>query len=644
MIKVKFIPEAVEIMAEVGENLLEVARRGNIFIDAPCNGSAVCGKCKVKVLEGSVDTNGNHHIKESEMKQGYVLACISKVVEDVTIETSENQSDYLEGMKIEDLSGPKDEAIFERARNQILNNGMKFCSYIKKDYIEIDPPNLDDNISDWDRIKRHLRNTLGYNNVFCRLPMLRKIPFLLRESNFKVTITHIPRGENRTTIINMEVGDTTNRLYGVALDIGTTSVAACLVDLHEGRLLAKASAGNAQMKYGGDIIHRIIYSSKYDGLEKLNDAIIHETINPLLKKMYWDAGVDKDEVTAFVVAGNTTMCHLLLGIYANNLRLEPYIPVFTKAPFIKASELELEVNPETFLYILPSISSYVGGDITAGVLASGIWASEENVILIDLGTNGEIVFGNKDYLVTCACSAGPAFEGGEISSGMRAAGGAIERVKINKENFYPDIKTINDEKPKGICGSGIIDLIAEMFRVNIIDRKGKINRDLKCDRIRFDDYGIGEYVLAFKDEWKIHKDITITESDIDNFIKAKAAVYSGVSTLIHSLGMDINMIDKVYIAGGIGNSLSIDRAIEIGLFPDIERDKFMYIGNSSLMGCYLTIMSEDARRKMEELASQMTYIELSNYPIYMDEFVSACFLPHTDIERFPTIENKLKRI
>lgn len=181
MIKVKFIPEAVEIMAEVGENLLEVARRGNIFIDAPCNGSAVCGKCKVKVLEGSVDTNGNHHIKESEMKQGYVLACISKVVEDVTIETSENQSDYLEGMKIEDLSGPKDEAIFERARNQILNNGMKFCSYIKKDYIEIDPPNLDDNISDWDRIKRHLRNTLGYNNVFCRLPMLRKIPFVKRK-------------------------------------------------------------------------------------------------------------------------------------------------------------------------------------------------------------------------------------------------------------------------------------------------------------------------------------------------------------------------------------------------------------------------------------------------------------------------------
>ncbi|SNT00046.1 Uncharacterized 2Fe-2 and 4Fe-4S clusters-containing protein, contains DUF4445 domain [Anaerovirgula multivorans] len=642
MINVKFLPAAIEIKAEKGENLLEVARRGNVFIDAPCNGTAACGKCKVKVIEGNVDTNGSHHIKEVEMKEGYVLACDTKVIEDIIIETSANQSDYLVGMKIEDLSGPKDQAIFERARAQVLNNGMRFCSYIKKDYIEIDIPTLNDNISDWDRIKRHLRNNLGYSKVFCRLPMLRRIPSILRESGFKVTITHIPRGDSRTTIVNMEIGDTTNRLYGVALDIGTTSVAAFLVDLYGGKLLAKASAGNAQMKYGGDVIHRIMYSTKKNGLEKLTYAVIHETINPLLRKMYSDAGIDKNEVTAFVAAGNTTMCHLLLGVYPDNLRLEPYIPAFSRAPFIKASELELEANPETFLYILPSIASYVGGDITAGVLASGIWTSEENVIFIDLGTNGEIVFGNKDYLVTCACSAGPAFEGGEISSGMRAAGGAIERVEIDKNSFQPKIKIINNEEPKGICGSGIIDLIAEMLKAGIIDRKGKINRNLPSNRIRFDEYNIGEYVLAFKDDWDIHEDITITEIDIDNFIKAKGAVYSGVSTLINSLGMDLSIIDKVYIAGGIGNSLSIDRAIEIGLFPDIEKEKFMYIGNSSLMGCYLTLMSEDARRKMEEVAGQMTYIELSTYPSYMDEFISACFLPHTDIERFPTVEKKLQ--
>ncbi|AOY76413.1 corrinoid activation/regeneration protein AcsV [Clostridium formicaceticum] len=642
MINVKFIPAGIEIKARIGENLLEIARRENIFIDAPCNGSLSCGKCKVKIIQGNVETEANRHIKEEELQAGYVLACGTKVIEDIVVEVVEGKSSYLAGMKIEDLSGPKDKEIFERAKAQILDNGMKFSSYVKKDYIMIEAPTLDDNISDWDRMKRYLRNQLGYSKVFCRLPILRKIPSILRESDFEVTITHIPRGKNRTMIVNIEAGDTTDRLYGIALDIGTTSVAACLVDLYKGELLAKASAGNAQMKYGADVIHRIIYATKNKGLEQLSHAVIHETINPLLVKMYHDAGIDKEEVIAFVAAGNTTMSHLLLGIYPDYLRLEPYIPTFSNAPFIKASELELEMNSETFLYITPSIASYVGGDITAGVLASGIWTSDENVLLIDLGTNGEIVFGNKDYMVTCACSAGPAFEGGEISSGMRAAGGAIERVEIEAGTFKPKLTIINNEKPKGICGSGIIDLIAEMLKTGLVDRRGKLNRNLDSNRVRFDDYNIGEYVLAFKEEWDIHEDITITEIDIDNFIKAKGAVYSGVSTLITSLGMDISIIDKIYIAGGIGNSLSIDRAIEIGLFPDIEKEKFVYIGNSSLMGCYLTLMSEDARKKLEEISNQMTYIELSVYPTYMDEFISACFLPHTDIERFPTVEKILK--
>ncbi|ABR48192.1 ferredoxin [Alkaliphilus metalliredigens QYMF] len=641
MINIRFQPMDINIQAETGENLLDIARRSEVYIDAPCNGSLTCGKCKVKVIEGKVDSSSSHHIKDIELKAGYVLACNTKVVEDIIIEVPSGQSSDMLGMKIEDLSGPRDQEIFRRARSQVLDNDMRFSSYVKKDYLEIELPTLDDNISDWDRIRRYLRNQLGYTQVFCRLPMLRKIPTLIRESDFKITITHIPRGHGRTTIVNIEMGDTTNRLYGVALDIGTTSVAACLVDLYEGKLLAKASSGNAQMKYGADVIHRIIYATKNDGLENLNHAIVHETINPLLKKMYQEAGVDKDEIAAFVVAGNTTMSHLLLGIYPNNLRLEPYIPTFSKAPFIKASELELEANPETFLYILPSIASYVGGDIAAGVLASGIWNSEENILFIDLGTNGEIVFGNKDFLITCACSAGPAFEGGEISCGMRASGGAIERVEIDNNTYIPKFSIIYNEKPKGICGSGIIDLIAEMLKTGLIDRRGKINRDLNTDRIRFDEYNIGEYVLAFKEEWGLGEDITITEIDIDNFIKAKGAVYSGGSTLIHSLEMDFNMIDKVYIAGGIGNSLSIEKSIEIGLFPDIEIEKFVYIGNSSLMGCYLTLMSEDARRKMEEFSNQMTYIELSAYPGYMDEFISACFLPHTDIQRFPTVEKIL---
>ncbi|MBB6215167.1 uncharacterized 2Fe-2S/4Fe-4S cluster protein (DUF4445 family) [Anaerosolibacter carboniphilus] len=642
MLRIKFLLENKEIQVEQGENLLDGARKAGIVIDAPCNGNLSCGKCKVKIVSGKVDSASSHHISHEELEKGYVLACNTRIIEDIVVEVPTEASAFMHGMKIDDLSSERDQEIFERAKRQVLDHGMTFKSYVQKEYIEIDVPTLDDNISDWDRIKRYLRNHLGYTQVFCRLQMLRKIPGILRGSDFKVTITHIPRGKGRTTIVNMEVGDTTNRLYGIAVDIGTTSVAACLVDLYNGSLLAKASMGNAQIKYGADVINRIIFAAKGDGLQKLNDAIIYETINPLIRKMLNSAKVDKDEVIAFVAAGNTTMAHLLLGVYPDYLRREPYIPAFLRAPFIKASELEIEVNPETFLYIVPSVASYVGGDITAGVLSSGIWSVEENVLFIDLGTNGEIVFGNKDFLMTCACSAGPAFEGGEISCGMRATDGAIDRISIDRETYESQFKVIGDKKPLGICGSGIIDLISEMMICGIMDRRGKLNRDLHISRIRVDEHGIGEYILAFKEAYGMEKDLTINEVDIDNFIRAKGAIYSGASVLLSSLGMDFTMIDRVYIAGGIGNSLNIQNSIRIGMLPDIEENKFMYIGNSSLMGAYLTLMSEDGRHKLEDIANQMTYVELSVHPNYMDEFVSACFLPHTDIEMFPNVKKLLE--
>lgn len=643
MKKIKFLPDNKIVDAEVEENLLEIMRKSQVIIDTPCNGNLSCGKCKVKIINGKVNTRRSHHLSDNEWKEGYVLACNSKVIEDIVVEIPNQGYSFISGVKTGDLASKGDKEIFERAKRQVIDNGMKFKSYVRKDYIEIDIPTTDDNISDWDRIKRHLRNHLGYTRVFCRLQMLRRIPQILRESDFKVTITHIPRGNGRTTIVNMEKGKTVDRLYGVAIDVGTTSVSAFLVDLYKGELLAKESSINTQIKYGADVINRIIFSTKEDGLVKLNHAIIHETINPLLKKMYGIAKVNKDEVIAFVSAGNTTMSHLLLGVYPDYLRREPYVPTFLRSPFIKASELEIEVNPETFLYIVPSVASYVGGDITAGVLSSGIWTSHENVLLIDLGTNGEIVLGNRDFLITCACSAGPAFEGGEISCGMRASEGAVEKVKICRETYKSEIIVIGNEKPKGICGSGIIDLIYEMMVLGIIDRRGRLNRDLNSPRIRFDKYGMGEYVIALKEDYDLDRDITINEADIDNFIRAKGAIYSGASTLISSLDMDFSMIDRVYIAGGIGNSLNIKNSIMIGMLPDIDDEKFMYIGNSSLMGCYLTLMSEDGRRKLEEIANQMTYVELSLYPTYMDEFVSACFLPHTNIEKFPTAKAVLER-
>ena len=640
MIKVLFKSHDKEVYCNKGELLLDVARKADIFIDAPCNGNVSCGKCKVKLLNGKVDTEKTRHISDDEIKQGYILACNSRVVSDIEVDVPSKLSSSMYGMKIEGGGREKDEAIFNRAKKIAENHNLKFCTNIRKKYIELSEPTLDDNISDVDRIQRYVRHHLGYNEIDFRLDILRKIPILLRESDFKVTLTYVQK-KNKLTIIDIEPGDTGESLYGIAIDIGTTSVVVCLVDLVEQVLIDKASSGNAQIKYGADVINRIVFSTKKNGLDELHKAIIHETINPLLHSIYEKNNINRDDVISVVASGNTTMASLFLGIYPDYLRREPYIPPFLKSPKIMGENVELDVNPSAYVYLAPNVASYVGGDITAGVLSAGIWASEENVLFIDLGTNGEIVFGNQDFMMSCACSAGPAFEGGGIRCGMRASCGAIENIKINPVTFEPKLGIIGECDPIGICGSGIIDLICQMILTGVIDRRGKIQKELNTSRIRFDEHGIGEYVLAFKNEYGLENDITVNEVDIDNFIRAKGAIYSGASVLLESLGMDFSVIDKVYIAGGIGNSLNIENAITIGLLPDVEREKFQYIGNSSLVGSYLALISKDAKNKLEEIASQMTYVELSVYPGYMDEFVSACFLPHTNIENFPTVKDLL---
>ncbi len=641
MIKVNFKSHNKEVYCNKGDNLLEVARNSNIFIDAPCNGNVSCGKCKVKLLKGKVDTEKTLHIKDEEWEQGYVLACNTSIIEDIEIEVPSKLSSSMHGMKIEGSDKKKDKEIFDRAKNIIETHNLEFKTNIVKTYIELDEPTIDDSISDADRLERHVRNNLGFEEIDFKLELLRKMPVILRGSNFKVTITYVKK-KNKITILNIEQGNTEDKLYGVAIDIGTTSVVVCLVDLYTKEIVDKASSGNAQIKYGADVIHRIIYSTKKNGLEQLNKAVIDETINPLLESLYIRNDINKDNVVTLVVAGNTTMSSLFLGVYTDYLRQEPFIPPFLKSPKLMGEDIGLNVNNSAYVYLAPSVASYVGGDITAGALSAGIWATEENILFIDLGTNGEIVFGNKDYMMSCACSAGPAFEGGGISCGMRASNGAIEKVNIDKETLKPQLTIIGGSEPLGICGSGIIDLICKMLLTGIIDRRGKIHRDLKNERIRFNEYEIGEYVLAFKEEHKLENDITVTEVDIDNFIRAKGAIYSGAATLIESLGMDFSVIDKVYIAGGIGNNLDIENSILIGLLPDIDREKFSYIGNSSLVGAYLALISKGAKNKLKEIGNEMTYVELSVYPSYMDEFISACFLPHTNIEQFPTVKELLE--
>jgi len=332
------------------------------------------------------------------------------------------------------------------------------------------------------------------------------------------------------------------------------------------------------------------------------------------------------------------MNHLLLGINANSIRMEPYVPEFLTFESCDPSRIGIKTAPYATLHLAPNIGSYVGGDISAGVLASGMWESEMMTLLIDLGTNGEIVFGNSGFLMTCACSAGPAFEGGDISCGMRAAEGAIEACMIDGETMEPSFKVVGDKKPSGLCGSGLIDVVAELFRTGMINGKGKFNRE--GSRICRDEYGTGCYILVYAENSASNREIKLTETDIDNFIRAKGAIFSGIMSLLTPLGFTPADIDRVMVAGGIGSGINIKNAISIGMLPDLSEEKYSYIGNSALDGANAMLISQENETKVQDIASNMTYIELSSQPGYMDEFISACFLPHTDETLFSSFKDQ----
>ena len=454
-----------------------------------------------------------------------------------------------------------------------------------------------------------------------------------REHQFHVCV----KGTLKDGIFScMEICDPADTvLVGCAIDIGTTTVTMVLTDLKSGKLLAKGSSGNGQTRYGADVINRIIEQSRSGGKKKLQDAIIKETLTPILANLCKTAGISATSILRLCIGANTTMNHLLIGVDADPIRMDPYIPSFFGWEDLLAGDLKLPANPLAPVVIAPNIGSYVGGDITAGTLASGIWDKDEMSLFIDLGTNGELVFGNRDFLMSCACSAGPAFEGGDISCGMRATDGAIEACTIDKDTMEPTLTIVGDagQRPVGICGSGIIDIISELFRCSIINARGLFVRE--GDRVRRDEHGMGRYVLATAAESETGREVAINEVDIDNFIRAKGAIFSAIDTLLQSVDMTVDCIDHVYVAGGIGSGINMKNAVNIGMFPDVELEKFSYIGNSSLTGAYAMVLSDQAIEKCNEVMANMTYLELSTYPGYMDSFVAACFLPHTDARLFP---------
>jgi len=640
MHKITFLPHQREIRVPDGANLIRAAMDAGVHVNASCGGEGVCGKCRVVIEAGEVAGGITEKLSREDIDKGYRQACLALVKSDLTVRVPVEST--VDAGMLNAQRTPRQTARIKEINLDDLKEKGLFVPPVEKKYLELPPPTAQDNLPDVTRLVSFLKLKHNEHRLEVDLSVIRKIPQVLRQKEFKVTATlarPVQEG-SKTRMINVQPGDTTERNFAIAMDIGTTTIYGQLLDLRSGRALAEYGDFNAQISYGEDVISRIVYSEKPGGLERLNEVVLG-TINKVIDRIIKKATVDPDEISTITLAGNTTMTQLMLKIDPRNIRRAPYVPAATLYPPIKAADLGMALGDHVTALVYPAVSSYVGGDIVAGVMGSGLYRTNELTLYMDIGTNAEIVIGNKEWLACAACSAGPAFEGGGIKLGMRASKGAIEDFSIDPLTLEPMNITIGNVRPKGICGSGLITAVATMFEMGIIDNRGKFNRDLKTPRIRPTD-GVYEYVLAWQDETQIDRDVVLTEPDIDNLIRAKGAMYSGCMTLLEEVGLSVADVDRIILAGGFGSYVDLEKAMIIGLLPETDPDKVTYIGNGSLMGARMSSLTNRIRKDVVEVTRKMTNFELSETNSYMDNYVAALFLPHTDLEKFPKLKARLE--
>jgi len=632
-IRVTFQPEGEVVEAEPGKTLLQIAKEAGIPITSICGGDGICGRCRVIVKKGKVEASPTTLLTREEVQQGYVLACQTKVLGDVEVEIPPESRG--EGAQILiDVDAQRFRALYAEADERAY---FRHDPLVKKLYLELPPPTLQDNLGDQERLYREIRRRIPAPIMQTGLKVLRGLPRLLREHDWKVTATLARRG-GTTEVLQLEGGDRSGANLGVAVDVGTSTVVAHLVDLTTSRTLDAEACYNSQRTYGEEVTRRIIYAEREPGgLAKLQEAIVGD-INRLIALLVARNRLRLRDITAVICAGNTTMTHLLLGLDPAQIRRDPYIPAATNPPPVRAAEVGIKINPRGLLYVMPCIGSWVGGDITAGVLATGLYASEKVCMLIDIGTNGEVVLGNREWMIACSTSAGPAFEGSGVRCGMRASRGAIERVEISPN--YVRYKTIWDAPPQGLCGSGLIDAIAGLFEAGYLDRSGRLQLDRDRSRVREQD-GQLEFVLVPAAKSGTGQEIVITQRDIENVLRAKAAIYAGAKILVQQMGLDFDQVERIYLAGGFGNYLDREKAIILGLIPDVPLERIRFVGNTAIIGAKMALLSEEAYDRAYEIARAITYYDLISYPRYYEEFMSAKFLPHTELGRFPSVVRKL---
>ena len=600
------------VLCATSKTFLDCLREAGISIRADCGGIGECGKCRIVVEKGVASplTESEKRVLGSEdISKGFRLACQAKVVDESYVVLVPEES-LVQRYVSADVGFEKE---------------VPLDPLVKKVFVSVNPASLSDATADLDRILDGLSKKTLAGDYDVDVHVARIVPEVLRSGSWSVTVVLW-----RNKIISIEPGDTTNSIYGVAVDIGTSKIVAHLVDLVKGETVAVESMPNPQASYGADIISRIAYASRdREGLEKLQKLAV-AAVNMLIEKMSSRANVDKDRIYEVVVAGNTAMHHIFLGINPRYLGTSPYVPAVRRGVYLYAKEIGVNINERGIVYALPVVAGYVGSDALADAVAVGLRDCDAPCLLVDIGTNSEILLNTGKEILACSTPAGPAFEGATIEFGMRAVVGAIDQVFIYFDKSIGDYNVrynvVGNAKPIGICGSAMIDLIANLYRNNLIDYRGRFREDVKTKRIVVDN-GKKKFVVAWDHETGVGRSITVGGKDINEFLLAKAAVASGINTLLKHANISADELKKIFVAGSFGTHINIENAMAIGLLPKADTRKFVFVGNTAISGAKMALKSSEIRREFEDLAKNIRYIELSAHPLFKQEFIQALYLP-----------------
>jgi len=624
IVTVTFEPEGRRVRVPPETSIFKAASEAGVGIRTECGGEGTCGKCRIIVKNKSavneVTDAETTHLSPREIDSGYRLACRTILNQNVTVMVPEESRIGARKIQISGIERP-----------------VPLNPSVKKFHVVLPKPVLSDVRPDFKRLRDHLEDALGLKKLEIDYEILRKLPDVLRDANWDFTVAI----RNDRVITAVEAGDTSNKLLGLAIDIGTSKIVGYVVDLMTSQTLGIGSIENPQIMHGEDVISRITFAMA--GNEKLRvlQRLAVEGVNDVLYEACTQANVDPDDIYEATIAGNTAMHHFLLAIQPKYLALSPYTPAVRRSINVKAKELGIKIHRNGVVYVLPIIAGFVGADAVGDVLSSGIHESKELSLLLDIGTNTEVFVGNSGDILSCSCASGPAFEGAHIKHGMKAVTGAIEKVRISPDTYEVEYETIGDVKPVGLCGSAMVDIVAEMLKGSIINHHGRFNHNIKTPRLIVDN-NVPEFVLAWENETTTRKEITVTQKDINEIQLAKAAMFTGCSILMKRKSVKREDLDRVFIAGAFGSYIDPENAKFIGLVPDVPTKKIEFVGNTAVTGAKMALISREARETAEALSRRVRYLELAIDPDFNQEFTYALVIPHKDLDRFPSVKEHLE--